>query len=104
MGALLYDGLTVEFDDRVLAHLQIVIVTKFRAGESFLMSWVNPLSSGSGRTAIWLTPTSPVRFKFSGSRVPTIDRKWIEALHKSASSGPGLIVCDPEGHMVQPVK
>jgi hypothetical protein len=104
MGILIYDGLTVEFDDRILAHLQIVIVTKFRAGESFLMSWVNPLSAGSGRSAVWLTPSSPVRFKFAGSRVPSIDRKWLETLTKSASSGSGLVVSDPDGHVLASAK
>lgn len=38
MGSLRYDGQWVEFDDDVLAHLQIVIIGKLRRGESFLMS------------------------------------------------------------------
>ena len=31
MGTLQYDGVLVEFDDRLLAHLQIVIVQKIQS-------------------------------------------------------------------------
>ena len=37
MGKLTYDStLTVDFDDRVLAHLQLVIGAKLRRAESFV--------------------------------------------------------------------
>jgi len=40
MGKLTYDStLTVDFDDRVLAHLQLVIGAKLRRAESFYFSW-----------------------------------------------------------------
>ncbi|KFF58097.1 ATP-dependent DNA ligase, partial [Cryobacterium sp. MLB-32] len=40
MGKLTYDSsLTADFDDRVLAHIQLVIGTKLRRGESFYFSW-----------------------------------------------------------------
>jgi hypothetical protein len=40
MGKLAYDrSLTIDFDDRTLAHLQIVIGMKMRRGESFYFSW-----------------------------------------------------------------
>jgi hypothetical protein len=96
-----YDSTVVEFDDRVLAHLQIVIVQKFRAGDRFLMSWLDPLSEGDGRSALWLTPNAPVHFKFLGSRVPVIDREWLDRLTHSASSGSGLIVMDEHGALLR---
>ena len=46
MGSLTYDGIVVQFEDRVLTHLQIVIVQKLRKGESFLMSWRDADSVG----------------------------------------------------------
>jgi hypothetical protein len=94
MGNISYDGTVVEFEDRLLAHLQIVIVQKFRAGEAFLMSWLDPISIGDGRSALWLTP---------GSRAPTIDRQWLDLLTRSASSGPGLIVMDEHGDLARAI-
>jgi hypothetical protein len=103
MGNISYDGTVVEFEDRLLAHLQIVIVQKFRAGEAFLMSWLDPISIGDGRSALWLTPSSPIHFKFLGSRAPTIDRQWLDLLTRSASSGPGLIVMDEHGDLARAI-
>ena len=100
MGSLTYDGTTVEFDDRVLAHLQIVIVQKLRRGESFLMSWRDSLNSGDGRAAIWISPTVPLYFKFLGSKVPVIDKDWLHELGMSAESSTGLIVTNEKGELV----
>jgi hypothetical protein len=100
MGSLTYDSMVIEFDDRVLAHLQIVIVQKLRRGESFLMSWRDSLNSGDGRAAIWIAPTIPLYFKFLGSKVPVIDKDWLHELGKSAESSTGLIVTNEKGELV----
>jgi hypothetical protein len=102
VGTLTYAGAVVEFDDRVLTHLQVVIVQKFRRGESFPMSWVDDAPGGDGRSAMWLTPTVPIFFKFDGSRVPTIDQSWIDVLARSAESPRGLVVTDASGGLVRP--
>jgi hypothetical protein len=47
-----------EFDDRVLAHLRVVIVTKLRRRESFTFTWNLPAMSGSGRVSLWMDPAS----------------------------------------------
>jgi len=101
MGTLLYDGSKAVFEDRLLAHLHIVIVQKLRRGEGFTMSWVNATAIGSGRTSIWLDRTIPLRFDFSGSRVPAINRDWVEALQRSADSSTGLIVTDEDGKLAR---
>jgi hypothetical protein len=101
MGTITYDGMVVEFDDRLLAHLQIVIVQKFRAREAFLMSWLDALNDGDGRSALWLTPDAPLHFKFNGSRPPLIDRGWLEVLQRSAASGSGLLVQNSEGALIR---
>lgn len=105
MGTLMYAGTSVEFDDRVLTHLQIVIVQKFRRGEAFLLSWLNHPSSGDGRASMWLTPAVPVFFSFNGSRVPALDNAWISRLSASADGPRGLVVTDAEGeplHVLAP--
>ncbi|WP_369813327.1 ATP-dependent DNA ligase [Yonghaparkia sp. Root332] len=104
MGQLIYAStFEARFDDRVLAHLQIVIVAKLRRQESFAFSWSKPREEGSGRASLWLHPAIPLVFTFHGGRAPTISRAWIEALMSSANSSAGLrIVPEPSG-VVPPV-
>ena len=97
MGKLAYDrSLTIDFDDRTLAHLQIVIGMKMRRGESFYFSWKDDQQVGDGRTSIWLHPTIPLVYKYFGSRSPAINPAWIHALEVSANTNAGLqIVPEP---------
>jgi hypothetical protein len=91
MGKLVYDStLTVDFEDRVLAHLHLVIGAKIRRGESFFFSWKDDPHNGDGRTILWIFPTAPIVFKFYGGRPPTINRHWVEALMTTANSTQGL--------------
>lgn len=93
MGTLLYGspGIDVTFDDRALAHLQIVITAKLRRREGFVFSWTSPSESGSGRSAIWLDPSSTLMFKYFGNRAPAINREWINVLALSSNSPAGLV-------------
>ncbi|WP_104139697.1 MULTISPECIES: ATP-dependent DNA ligase [unclassified Cryobacterium] len=93
MGTLLYGnpGIVTTFDDRTLMHLQIVISTKLRRRESFIFTWSDSADEGSGRSAIWLDPTSTLYYRYFGSRTPSINRDWIEALMLSANSAGGLV-------------
>jgi hypothetical protein len=100
VGALLYSGsdIEVKFDDRVLAHLQVVIGSKLRRGEGFFFTWRDDDSAGNGRSAIWLDPAIPLYFRYSGSRPPAINPQWIEQLILSANSVQGLVLTDePSG-------
>ncbi|MFG6446137.1 ATP-dependent DNA ligase [Microbacterium sp. P07] len=91
VGYFMYDNITkTEIDDRLLAHLQIVIGTKLRRSESFFFTWKEDVSLGSGRTAVWVHPGAGLRFKFHGSRQPAISRPWLEALTHTANSPTGL--------------
>ena len=98
MGKLTYDStLSVDFDDRTLAHLQLVIGAKLRRNEAFFFRWKDDTAAGDGRSAIWLHPTIPLAFKYYGSRPPGINRFWIEALMLTANSAQGLsLVEEPE--------
>ena len=91
MGKLTYDSsLTADFDDRVLAHIQVVIGAKLRRGESFYFTWRDDPQAGDGRSTIWLHPSIPIAYKYFGSRSPTLNREWIEALMATANSSGGL--------------
>ena len=93
MGKFIYDSeIRVDFDDRLLFHLQVVITTKLRRGEAFTFMWKDDSSIGDGRTMVWLHEGSSLVYKFYGSRVPKINRSWIEALTHVANSQSGLYV------------
>lgn len=94
MGQLVYDGGTAEIqmEDRTLAHLQVVIITKLRRHEAFAFSWKDPASAGDGRSTIWLHPNVSLRFRFSGSRAPALNGEWIAELARAGNSGQGLHV------------
>src|ERR1700710_1624654 len=91
MGKLTYDSsLTVDFDDRTLAHLQLVIGAKLRRNEAFYFSWRDDEAIGDGRSVIWLHPTIPLALKFFGGRPPGINRVWVDELMLTANSPAGL--------------
>ena len=99
MGKLIYGTIDIDIEDRLLAHLQVVIVNKLRRGEPLLMSWLDSPSIGDGRSAIWLNPSITLYFKFAGSRTPLIDRDWLRALTESAESSTGLILRGQDGRL-----
>ena len=94
MGHLIYAGeqLDLTVDDRALTHLQIVIMNLLRREHRFVFSWKDDVLRGDGRSAIWLHPNVSLHFKFSGSRVPSINRSWLEELYAAATSGSGLVL------------
>jgi hypothetical protein len=102
VGTLKYDGVTVEFDDRVLAHIEIVVVQKLRRAEPFLMSWRAAGDAGGGRTAIWIQPAARLSFHFVTNAKPEIDRAWLERLMTAANSATGMLVTDAEGNTAHP--
>jgi hypothetical protein len=92
MGTLLYGSppSDVEMDDRLLAHLKVVIVQKMRRNEPFLISWEVAPVDGSGRMSLWMHPSIPLQFKFVGSRAPTLNSDWLDALARASMSVDGL--------------
>jgi hypothetical protein len=74
-----------------------VIGGKLRRGESFFFGWRDDPSSGDGRSSVWLHPMANISFKFYGSRLPAINRAWVDALMLTANSPGGLrVVPEPE--------
>jgi len=93
MGSLAYAACrpdSIHFDDRTLAHLQIVIGSKLRLRQSFFFSWLDPVESGGGRGSIWLDSTIPLVFDYAKSERHRINRDWLELLMISANSTVGL--------------
>ena len=92
MGEFLYGTppIAVTFDDRELAHLQVVMLAKFRRGESFVFSWGYEVASVNGNSSVWLNPAIPFQFVSSGLRGGRLNKAWLEALIKLANSPSGL--------------
>lgn len=96
MGTLMYDSkVTANIDDRILAHLQIVMLAKLRRGEPFAFTW-NENANGLGRTTVWIHNAISLSFQYYGGRAAQINSRWIQALVRSSNSVGGLeIVPEP---------
>lgn len=97
MGRITIDSVTVKLDDRLTAHLELVIVSKLRRRESFVFSWAKDVTVGSGRESKWVHAGSHVDFRFDDrARIP-INPAWVEALMSAANSPSGLqILPEPD--------
>lgn len=102
MGKFTYETNTsISFEDRLLAHLQAVIMAKTRRGESFTFTWKDDMSTGGGRTTVHIHPHASLVFKYSGGRTPSLNPAWLHALNYTANSGRGLyIVPEPQGEYI----
>lgn len=103
MGKFQFEGqLKADFEDRLLAHLQVVIGAKLRRGESFHFTWKDDMSIGDGRTSIWIHPHSVLWYKYYGGRPPELNGAWVDALMFTANSPRGLyVVPEPAAHQRQ---
>lgn len=92
MGYLFYGAQQspIEVPDLLLSHVKVVIATKLRRNESFMMSWAHP--DGSGRSSIWVQPSIPMRFVFESVEAPELDRSLLASLAVAANSNSGLIL------------
>lgn len=92
MGHLYYgsDSYSVEIDDRTLAHVKIALLTLLRAGKCIAFSFERGVSGGGGRETLWISPSSELRFRFSGSRPPRLNEVWVRSLIASAEAPTGM--------------
>ncbi|KJL26520.1 hypothetical protein RN51_00162 [Microbacterium oxydans] len=98
MGTFIYEGgVKTEVEDRALTHLQIVMTAKLRRGEPFSFTWREDMSVGGGRVTVWVHSGSSLVFKYHGSRQPSINRVWIDALGLTASAPSGLYLIPEPG-------
>ncbi|QRY40086.1 hypothetical protein JVX92_11295 [Microbacterium hominis] len=98
MGTIYYGGSAtpIHIEDRVLAHLKVVVATKLRRGESFTVSWQHPEGEPRGRSTIWLHPSIALRFVFEDPEPTELNRAWIEELAQSASSSGGILLTEEQ--------
>ena len=93
MGTFVYDSnVKVEFEDRLFAHLQAVIMVKVRRGETFTFTWKDDISTGGGRTCVYIHSGVSLVFRFHGGRMPQLNPAWLHALTFNANSSRGLYI------------
>lgn len=93
MGRLEYDSIhePILIEDETLAHIKIVMTTKLRRQESFLLTWL-PRDSADGRLAAWIHPSIPLLFAFEAKAMPKIDPERIEHLMRHLNATGELIL------------
>lgn len=93
MGSLFYgdDRDPIEIEDRLLAHVKVVMSTKLRRNESFTLSWRHA-SGATGRSTIWVQPSIPLRFVFDSPDAETLDPALLTSLANSANSSGGMSI------------
>ncbi|MFF1875632.1 hypothetical protein [Kitasatospora herbaricolor] len=91
MGNLLYGAQArpAEIDDRLLAHLEIVILSKLRRQETFALSWIGDTagSEGGSKRTIWISANTDLEFEYSTTEHQSINRAWVELLASGADRG-----------------
>ncbi|MBT9606694.1 hypothetical protein [Microbacterium sp.] len=88
----------ITIDDRVLAHVKVVVATKLRRGESFTLSWTHGVDEPGGHSTIWLQPAIPLRFVFDSEQPESLDQNLLTRMANDANSSRGLSLdIDVEG-------
>lgn len=96
MGRLEYNSSRppIEVDDATLAHLKIVIGTKLRRQESFMMTWASGQKRASGRFTAWMHPSIPLIIEFDDETVPAIDSQRLERMMALLNARGELVLDD----------
>lgn len=68
------------------------MLAKLRRGEAFAFTWREDVSTGGGRTSVYVHPGASLVFKFHGGRTPKLNPEWLRALTHAATSPTGLYV------------
>jgi hypothetical protein len=94
MGTLFYGSARtpITVDDRLLAHLKVIVTSKLRRNESFLLSWDEPPENGSGRGSVFIHPTCDLIYRFDGSRPAELDQDLLETMATQSMSNRGLVI------------
>jgi hypothetical protein len=92
MGTLEYNSSRppIEVDDALLAHLKVVISTKLRRQESFMMTWTS--ADDDHRLTAWVHPSIPLVLEFAGAKIPRIDPTRIERMMSHLNSRGELVI------------
>lgn len=93
MGRIFYgtSDQAIEIENRLLAHVQAVVITKLRRGESFSLTC---RSADGTREMVWVNSSIPMRIVLDGETDGRLDRELLVQLVESANSNRGLDVTE----------
>ena len=94
MGRLRYDGTPdpILIEDATLAHLKIVISTKLRRQESFMMTW-RPVTDGvDKRATVWIHPAIPLQCGYDAAEQPPLDPRLIAEMMQALNASGELVL------------
>lgn len=94
MGRLRYDGTSepIHIDDETLAVLKVIIGTKLRRQESFMMTWRTIEGGDPARVTVWVHPAIPLQFLFSSAEPQHVEKKQIEDMMHSLNATGELVI------------
>lgn len=94
MGRLKYDNTAaaILIDDEMLAHIKVVVATKLRRQESFMMTWVPVDGGAAGRVSAWIHPSVPLVFIFDTDEPTPIDPQRLEELMQATNATGELVL------------
>lgn len=94
MGTLEYNSShpAIKIDDETLAHLKIIIATKLRRQESFMMTWLPLGAKSNGRMTAWVSPSIPLVLAFDDPKMPPIDPERITHMMDSLNAHGELLI------------
>lgn len=93
MGKLEYNSSrpAIEVEDDMLVHLKIVIATKLRRQESFMMTWPSG-KKRPGRMSTWIHPSIPLVIEFDTDPMPKVDPRRVEDMMERLNARGELIL------------
>lgn len=96
MGRLRYDGTSepILIDDETLAHLKVIVGTKLRRQESFMMTWHPREGGDTGRLTVWIHPAIPLQFLFTSAESLPVEKHRIEDMMRSLNATGELVIDD----------
>ncbi|OAN40773.1 DUF7882 family protein [Microbacterium sp. H83] len=96
MGRLRYDGTSepILIDDETLAHLKVIIGTKLRRQESFMLTWRPREGGDPGRVTVWVHPAIPLQFLFQSGDHQPIEKRRVEDMMRTLNASGELVIDD----------
>lgn len=96
MGRLRYDGTSepIHIADETLAVLKVIIGTKLRRQESFMLTWHPVDGGGPGRVTVWMHPAIPLQFLFSSGEPQHLEKRLVEGMMQALNASGELVIDD----------
>ena len=92
MGKLIYGAVQreIEIDDGLLAHLEVVVLSRLRRNNAFALRWAERADSGDTRRTVWVHQAADLYFEYDTPDAPQLDRELLDRLAKAADSNAGI--------------